>query len=142
MNFPETIRTGLLDSQDPCTKWLLDNHQELFCDFIEQAIQIGCKYVNESNRETLTETDIKYAFVYLTYEYTPNINNEDEEDEDESDYESADEDIDENEDEEFTRGNTDFCKKVNDYYDNFESWSPETPMQKLLYPVTSKFYKA
>lgn len=121
--------------------------------FISNATVNAARYVELSNRNGVTKDDIVYGLRYEVFEFLNNenlvekINNMN----DELDEEYEDEENEENEedsmivdDEEiqpftrisnldnFTYEDTEFINKMNNYFDGWNDWVPETPLLNIL----------
>jgi len=107
---------------------------DIFLPVYESAIVLAGYYANKCGRTTVTPRDVQYGFRYSARNVTgkqlgslyPEVY-EDEESSDEEE-ESSDEEV------EFTRyiGDDDMCLKMNECYDTWESWEPETPAEQAL----------
>jgi hypothetical protein len=105
---------------------------ELFIPVIEAAIVLASNYTTKCGRSTVTSQDLQYGFRFAARNVLgkqigslyPEIYDEEEEDEEEE----------EEQNEEFTRyiGNDEMCLKMNECFDTWEEWVPETPAEKAI----------
>jgi histone H3/H4 len=142
----------------------LENIEILLSLFISNAISNASKYVTHCGRNGVSKIDINYALKYEVFEFLNNKNiNDDiqkatedyhdyleELDEEESDDASNAEDesfiIPDEEVDEFARinpelicdGNREFIEKFHKHYDNWDSWVPESPLDKILKNAINK----
>jgi hypothetical protein len=107
---------------------------EIFKPVFESAIVLAGHYAKACNRNSVTSQDVQYGFRYAARHVTgkqvgslfPEI----------YDDSGSDSDSDElgDEDEIFTRyeGDDDMCMKMNECYDTWGAWQPETPAEQSL----------
>jgi hypothetical protein len=103
---------------------------------IESSVIVAGEYMKKCNRTTLTAKDMEYALKYCSRNVLgkhvgtlfPELEDEDS-DEDSDSLEEVDED-----DEPFTRytGEDEIMIKVNECYDTWEVWEPESPAEIML----------
>jgi hypothetical protein len=109
---------------------------DMITPVMEGAMITGAHYAKACGRNTVTAMDMKYGMRYCAQNVAgkqigtmfPEL--QDSEDEDEgSDIEEVDED-----DEPFTRytGDDDLMKSVNKAYDEWETWEPYSPLEKMI----------
>ena len=137
----------------------LENVEVLLSMFITNAIGNASKYVKMCGRNGVTKTDIAYGLKYEVFEfinrenimdefkkekeeYQEIINNDNSDEEDDEDEESEDDSmiVPDDEVEEFTRipddkineENKDFIEKMHSYYDTWDNWVPDTPLNTIL----------
>ena len=126
--------------------------------FISNATVNAAKYVELSNRNGVTKEDIIYGLRYEVFEFLNNdnivekINNMNQELDEEYDEEDEENDedsmiVDDEEIQPFTRINNlenytpedlDFINKMNNYFDGWEEWVPETPLLNILKNAINK----
>lgn len=144
--------TSLTDSE-------LESIEVLLTLFTSNAISNASNYVKYCNRNGITTTDIIYGLKYEVFEFfkrntlekdiesmTKDYETSKYEDEGEDDDEGEpvatgeDEDEDENKLDQFERilikdinnENKDFVEKIHMYYDSWEKWIPQTPIEHIL----------
>jgi histone H3/H4 len=105
---------------------------------LEKATENAVYYMIQCDRNTLTSDDMKYGMRYAVRTMgemsvdTPQIVRdmmiEEEEEDEESDEEYEDDEDD------FSRyqGDDEKCIAMNEYYDSWDAWEPETPAERLL----------
>jgi hypothetical protein len=113
-----------------------ESAMEIFLPVYESAIVLAGYYSTKSGRTTVTLEDVKYGWRFATRHVTgkqlgslyPEIYEEESTDEDEE-WEEVDE-----QEEPFTRyeGDDDVCVKMNECFDTWDEWEPETPAEKAL----------
>ena len=117
-------------------------------DFIQSSIDImlpvmessqvlAGEYCKACGRKTLTGQDLNYAMKYAAMNVTgkqvgtlfPEIYEQEETDSDDEEIETVDE-----EDEPFTRysGDNELMNNINNAYDSWASWEPQTPAERML----------
>jgi hypothetical protein len=106
----------------------------IFKPVFESAMILAAHYCKACNRNSVSSEDVKYGFRYAARNVTgkqigslfPEIY--DEESEEESEEESDEED------DVFTRyeGSDELCLKMNECYDTWDAWEPETPAERSL----------
>jgi len=133
----------------------LESIDVLLSLFISNAMINSSTYVNYCGRNGVSTTDLVYGLRYEVFEFfsRPNLNNdivqmtEDYRDmlDNESDDEKGEDDIDDlvipdDQVEKFKRINADnineenklFIEKYHNYYDTWDSWEPNTPLEIIL----------
>jgi hypothetical protein len=112
------------------TSAFVDTAMDIVMEMLTKATILAGYYVKACGRKTLTSYDLNYCMKYtaMNFQSTPEIMdqfNSDEEDDD--DMEVVDE-----EDDPFVRysGKDKIMKKINTAYDNWETWVPQSPIQK------------
>ena len=120
--------------------------------FISNSTVNAARYVELSNRQDITKEDIVYGLRYEVFEFLNNdnlvekINNmndeldeecdEDEEGEEENSMILDDEDVQPftriNNLDNFTQEDQVFVNKMNNYFDGWDDWVPETPLLNIL----------
>jgi len=105
----------------------------IFIPVYESAVILAAHYAKACGRSTVTATDIQYGFRFAARNVTgkqlgtlfPELNDSDSDEE----MEEMEED-----DEPFTRyeGSDEQLLKVNECYDTWAEWEPETPAEKSL----------
>ena len=128
------------------------NIEAMLALFMTNAVKDALTYAELSNRNHVTKEDIRYGLRYEVFEFlnTENLidkvndmNDElDEMDEDEDDYEDLDDVIVNDQDlvpfkriddtSNLDGEELDFVNKMNNYYDNWDNWIPDTPMLQIL----------
>lgn len=124
----------------------------IFLPVMESAMVYAAHYCKSCGRNTITSMDMSYGWRYAARITTGNKlgsffpevyddsdSSSTEEDSDDSSTELDEEDNDSStelgEEEEFTRytGETDeLCIKMNEMYDTWKDWDPETPAEKMI----------
>lgn len=112
---------------------------------MESAMVLGTHYAKACGRNTVTGQDIAYGLMYAARNVTgrqvgslfPEIYDEDSSDEDELEV------VDENE-EPFVRyeGDEDLFVNMNRCADTWESWEPESPVERILKSAVDKAKEA
>ena len=135
----------------------LENVEVLLSMFITNAIGNASKYVKMCGRNGVTKTDIAYGLKYEVFEFIKrkDIMDEFTKEKEEyqelykGDYDSEEEDEESDDDsmivpddevEEFKRipgdkineDNKDFVEKMHSYYDTWDNWVPDTPLNTIL----------
>ena len=105
---------------------------------IETSVIVAGEYMKKCNRGTLTAQDMEYALKYCARNVLgrhigtlfPELN---EDSESESDADSLEE-VNDEEEEPFTRytGEDEIMIKVNECYDTWELWDPDSPAEIML----------
>jgi len=118
---------------------------EILLPVMESAMILAAEYSKACNRTIMTGADLQYALRYCAINITgrqvgslfPEIY-EKESDSDEEDEEEI-ETVEENEDD-FTRysGDNELYNKVNDAFDNWDSWIPSSPIEEMLKKAVDK----
>lgn len=114
----------------------LRNAEELFLPVIESALVLGSHYAKACGRNTVTEQDVQYGIMYtarnVAGKHVGSLFPEIYEEDDESS-ESSSETVDEDE-EPFTRytGDEELYVKMNQCYDTWDDWVPESPLEQAL----------
>ena len=118
---------------------MYDSHLKALIDIvtpvIERAIVLSCEYAKACGRDTVISKDFEYAAKYCAMctvgqqigSYFPEIYDDDDDGDD--DVEIIDDDT-----IEFVRysGDDQAFKAINDAYDRWESWQPQSPIEELL----------
>jgi len=156
------MKSGLGNSSEPTKNTLSSNdieHIEILLSlFISNAITTSSKYVTQCGRNGVSKIDIQYALKYEVFEFLKRTSLMDDIKQATEDYHqyiesldsSDDEDI-ENDDlndiiipddkiDEFKRidpslvddDNKEFIENLHKHYDNWDSWVPDTPLNKIL----------
>lgn len=112
--------------------------QDITLPVLEQGMTLAAKYSIACNRTSVTSTDVEYCMKYAGMNLFgekigsiyPEIY-EDSDSSDESDIEEVDESLPENQ---FTRyqGDDELMNKINEAYDNWDNWKPQSPIEMLL----------
>lgn len=113
-----------------------ESMMDIFMPVYESAIVLGSFYANKCGRSTITAEDLQYGWRFAARNVVgkqigslyPEIYEEDTTDEDEE-WEEIDE-----EEEPFTRyeGPDEMCAKINECYDTWSTWVPESPVEEAL----------
>ena len=144
-NVPSTMKTGkmhIYDIDNSFTK----NTSAALSVLIKKSIQTGVHYVKCAGRTILTAEDMKIALMYEAHEYFKHEDleeeihaqlletNESDESCSESDESCSENDESVHEIEKFTRApdNDAIVKQMNYYYDTWDLWNPDDPLQKAL----------
>lgn len=118
-----------------------ENHLKMLIDIVtpvvEKAILLSCEYAKACGRDTVISKDFEYAAKYCAMRtvgqhigsYFPEIYNDDDDDIDVDDLDIIDDDS-----VEFVRysGDDPAFKAINDAYDAWDSWVPQSPVEELL----------
>lgn len=109
---------------------------DIFLPVMESATVLGAHYAKACGRDTVTAQDIQFGLMYAARNVAgkqigslfPEIYESDE-DEDEDEIEEVDDD-----DEPFTRytGDEEIYVKMNECFDTWDEWVPETPLEQTL----------
>jgi len=109
---------------------------------MEKSMMLAGEYSKKCNRTFVSSMDLKYAMRYCAMKtvgdrigsHFPEIY-EQESDSDESDIEIVEES-----EEDFTRysGDDELMNAVNEAYDNWESWEPQSPAESMLKDAIDK----
>jgi len=115
---------------------------DIFLPVYESAIMLAGYYSNKCGRSTVTLEDVKYGWRFAARNVVgkqlgslyPEIYEEESTDEDEE-WEEVDES-----EEPFTRyeGPDEMCSKMNECYDTWDAWEPETPAERALKNSTDR----
>ena len=141
----------------------LENIEILLSLFISNAITNASKYVTHCGRNGVSKIDINYALKYEVFEFLNNKNINDDIQKATEDYHAYLEELDDSDAEadaeaeesfiipdeevdEFARinpelicdGNREFIEKFHNYYDNWDSWEPDSPLEKILKNAINK----
>lgn len=111
---------------------------DIFIPVMESAIVYAGHYCKSCNREIITSMDMCYGWRHAARttlgnkigSFFPDVYNESDDSS-----ESSDDSLLEDENEtEFTRytGDDETCKKMNENYDTWEEWIPETPAERAI----------
>ena len=133
------MKTGF-DLSDTCND-VYENHLKMLIDIVtpvvEKAILLSCEYAKACGRDTVISKDFEYAAKYCAMRtvgqhigsYFPEIYNDDDDDIDVDDLDIIDDDS-----VEFVRysGDDPAFKAINDAYDAWDSWVPQSPVEELL----------
>jgi hypothetical protein len=108
---------------------------DIFMPVYESAIVLAGNYATKCGRSVVTAEDLQYGWKFAARNVVgkqigslyPEIYEEDSSDEEEWEEE-------ETEEEEFTRyeGTDEMCLKMNECYDTWDSWVPESPAEEAL----------
>lgn len=114
--------------------------EDIFLPVIESAVVLASHYTKECGRDCVTGTDMIYGLMYSARHVTgkqlgslyPEIYEEDEEDEEEEEEDEPEA--------HFTRymGSEDICVKMNECYDTWNDWIPETPAEQAFKNAVNK----
>ena len=156
------MKSGLGSGNEPSKNTLSTNdieHIEILLSlFISNAITNASKYVTHCGRNGVSKIDINYALKYEVFEFLNNKNINDDiqkATEDYNDYlEELEEELDDannsdteesfiipdEEVDEFAQinpelicdDNREFIEKFHKHYDTWDSWEPESPLDKIL----------
>lgn len=157
------MKTGfnMINSKPKLSEEELLNIECLLSLFISNSTVNAAKYVELSNRNGVTKEDLIYGLRYEVFEFLENQNimeeldnikneilddNSDIEDEDVSDIIVPDEEIncfERIEDSKYDILSEDektFIEKMHRYYDNWDIWVPQSPLEDLLKKSLDKIY--
>jgi histone H3/H4 len=118
---------------------------ELLQPVIESGIILAGNYMKGCGRNTLTANDVQYAMRYsvrnFVGKHTGTLFPEDEDDSDSDSNSDSIECVDE-EDEPFTRytGDDQLLNDINQANDTWETWIPESPIERMLKDSIDKTY--
>jgi len=118
-----------------------ENHLKMLIDIVtpvvEKAILLSCEYAKACGRDAVISKDFEYAAKYCAMRtvgqhigsYFPEIYNDDDDDIDVDDLDIIDDDS-----VEFVRysGDDPAFEAINDAYDAWDSWVPQSPVEELL----------
>jgi histone H3/H4 len=146
----------------------IENIEILLSLFISNAISNASKYVTHCGRNGVSKIDINYALKYEVFEFLNNKNINDDIQKATEDYHAYLEELDEEEShdseddatssadatfiipddevDEFARidsslicdSNREFIEKFHKHYDKWDSWIPESPLDKILKNAINK----
>ena len=156
------MKTGfnMVNSKPKLNEDELFNIECLLSLFVSNSTINASKYVELSNRNGVTKEDLIYGLRYEVFEFLENpnimedldnIKNEmlddsDYEDENVSDIIVPDEEInnferiEDSKYELLDENEKTFIEKMHKYYDNWDSWIPQTPLEELLKKSLDKIY--
>ena len=111
----------------------IDESMQLVLEMISKSTVLAGYYIKACGRTTLTSVDLEYCMKYTamsfksTPEFMEQFDFDDEEEDEEVDIETVEED-----DEPFTRytGRDKIWKGVNNAYDTWDTWKPDSLLQK------------
>ena len=116
---------------------------DILLPVMESAMILAAEYSKACNRTIVTGLDLQYALRYCAINITgrhvgslfPEIYEKDSDSEDEEEIET----VEENEND-FTRysGDNELYNKVNDAFDNWDSWVPSSPIEEMLKNAVDK----
>lgn len=122
---------------------IIDTAINIIQPVMESSIILAAEYAKACGREYVTGQDVKYALMYSAQNTVgkhsgtlfPELQ-DDEESDDENDIEVIEED----EENAFTRyeGDNELMNKINEAYDNWDSWEPQNMMEKMLQDAVNK----
>ena len=162
-SFMRAGRGNLVDTND--SENLSDHQKEsimsLLALFTSNAVTNATEYSTICKRNGITKEDIRYALIFEVFEFlkNPNLTTElknmeeelecMEDEDDEENWEDVSEDsniVPDDEVEVFKRiniedvdeENKDFVTKMHNYYDNWDKWVPQTPIEKILRDAINK----
>ena len=128
---------------DDMEQQIIKSATEIIQPVFESALVLAGHYVKECGRSTITSQDMQYSRQYCARNMVgKHIGTlfPDDEDEDESGSDSLEE-VDEDE-EPFTRysGDDALMNDVNQAADSWDSWVPESPIERMLKDSVDKTY--
>lgn len=110
----------------------IDESMQLVLEMVSKSTVLAGYYIKACGRSTLTSVDLEYCMKYtaMSFKSTPEFMEQfdfDEDEDEELDLETVDED-----EEPFTRyeGKETFWKNVNKAYDTWDTWKPESLLQR------------
>lgn len=120
---------------------------DLFLPVLESGVVLASHYAKACDRDVVTQQDIKIGLMFAARNVAgkqigtlfPEIYEE--EDEDEEEWETDSEGIvDDSEGNEFTRytGTEEMFVKMNECFDTWDSWVPESPLEQSLKNAVDK----
>jgi hypothetical protein len=111
--------------------------EDLFMPVLESATVLAAHYAKACGRDTVTGQDMHIGLMYAARNVAgkqvgslfPEIYDDDDEEEEEDELEEVDED-----EEPFTRytGDEELYVKMNECFDTWDEWTPETPLEQTL----------
>lgn len=120
---------------------VIEDAMGILMPVIESSVVLAGEYTKKSGRSVLTSMDMKYAMRYCAQHVTgkhtgtlfPEINQDEEVTEEE--LETVEED-----EEEFVRysGDDQLMNSVNEAYDTWDRWEPQSPMEIMLKEAIDK----
>ena len=154
---PNEIKTGnnLVQSNEIDPE-ILKTTEGLMFTLIEKAVLTAAKYAKTAGRDNVSSTDMVYALQFEAHEFMKHEDleqrieenkpmseedqSENEEDQSENEEDQSENEEDQSENEEFTRApDTDpFCEKINQYHDNWDSWTPTERVEITLKNAVDK----
>ena len=118
---------------------------DLFLPVLESATVLASHYAKACGRDVVTQQDIQIGLMFAARNVAgkqigslyPEIYEDEEEEEWETDSEGI---VDDSEGNEFTRytGTEDLMVKMNECFDTWDSWVPETPLEVSLKNAVDK----
>jgi len=130
------MKTGFGESSGDFEERQSNAMMDILTPVLEKSMLLACEYAKACGRNTVLAQDMEYAIKYCVM-YTvgetlgslfPDIY--DEEDSDEDDLEEVSED----ECPPFERysGDNEFFKRINESYDRWNTWTPQSPVEEML----------
>lgn len=120
----------------------IDSSISILMPVMEKSMIMAAEYSKKCNRTFVTAMDLKYAMRYCAMKtvgdkigsHFPEIY-EQESESDESDIEEVEET-----EEDFTRysGDDELMNSINEAYDNWEGWEPQSPAESMLKDAIDK----
>lgn len=138
--FPKNMKTGFSNINEPTQVFDLNKIENLLLLFAQKSIILGAHYATCAGRNNLSGTDTIYALQYFAHEFMKidsleeDLKDLEESENESSESESSESDIETEDNDYFTKApDTDpFCKKMNEYHDNWNSWEPTNPIEIIL----------
>ena len=123
---------------------ILKAADDIFRPVMESTIVLAANYAKKCNRNGVTKDDFEYAMRFCARHMTgkhigtmyPEIYEDEYDEEEDNEYIVDDSEIDE-----FTRysGDDDILKQVNECYDSWSSWQPETDAHRLIKNAVDRY---
>jgi hypothetical protein len=131
------MKTGFGESSGEFEERQMNAMLEILTPVLEKSMLLACEYSKACGRNTVLAQDMEYAIKYCVM-YTvgetvgslfPDIY-----DEEDSDEEDDLEEVSEDECQPFERysGDDDCFKRVNEAYDRWDNWQPQSPVEEML----------
>lgn len=116
---------------------------DLFLPVLESGVVLASHYAKACGRDVVTQQDVQMGLMFAARNVAgkqigtlfPEIYEDSDEEEDEEEWETDSEGVvDDSEGNEFTRytGTEDLMVKMNECFDTWDSWTPESPLEQSL----------
>jgi hypothetical protein len=122
---------------------IIDRAIQILLPVMESSMILAAEYSKACKRNFICAKDLQYAMRYCAINITgrqmgslfPEIYEDSDSDSDEDELEVVEESEDD-----FTRyeGDNELYNKVNDAYDNWDSWEPQSPVEEMLKDAVDK----
>jgi len=130
------MQSGLGDGGDAMATQYVNTMIDIMTPVLERSMILACEYCKACGREVVTAQDVEYATKFCAMNAVgvhigsmfPDVHVDDTEDDD------SIEEVDDDECPPFTRysGDDPSFVKVNEAYDRWDSWVPQSPAEEML----------